>query len=154
MVIFRGWGGLAAAYVLVAMMLCLGLASTMVPDSALPLTASVGLLAAAAATWFTGRALNRTRPQKKIDAWFTERRAQLDELVDSGRFLMGPGQPPPTSHEEARSQADQLLEHELMRARQSRDIHTLFFVPMQYWAPVMAVVAVVLLVIGVVGLVG
>lgn len=151
MVFFRGWGGLAAGYVLLAMMLCLGVASTLVPESALPFTAAVGLLVAAAATWFTGRALNRTRPQKKIDAWYAGREKQLDELVDSGRFVMGAGQAPPTSLEEAQTQADQLLELELQQARRSLDVHTLFFVPMQYWAPLMAVGAVVVFVIGIVG---
>ncbi len=154
MVIFRGWGGLAAAYVVLALILCLGVASTLVPESALPFTGAVGLLAAAAATWFTGQALNRTRPQKKIDAWYEQRQQQLDELVDSGRFVMGAGQAPPTSHEEAQLQADQLLEHELAQARRSRDIHTLFFVPMQYWAPIMAIVAVVIIGFGIAGLVG
>lgn len=42
----------------------------------------VGQFATAAATWFTGRAMNWTRPLKKIDAWYAEREKQLDELVD------------------------------------------------------------------------
>ncbi|ATG55849.1 hypothetical protein CFK41_14485 [Brachybacterium ginsengisoli] len=154
MVIFRGWGGLAAAYVVLALILCAGVASTLVPESALPFTAAVGLFAAAAATWFTGQALNQTRPQKKIDAWYAERQKQLDELVDSGRFLLGAGQPPPTSLEEAQTQADELLENEYQQARRSLDVHTLFFLPMQYWAPVMAVAAVVVLVAGIMGVVG
>lgn len=152
--IFRGWGGLAAAYVVLALILCRGVASTLVPESALPSTAAVGLVAAAAATWFTGQAVNQSRPRNKIDAWYAERQKQLDELVDSGRFPMGAGQPPPASYEEVQTQADQLLEHELRQARRSLDVHTLFFLPMQYWAPVMAVAALGALVLGIVGVAG
>lgn len=153
MVIWRGWGVLAFIYAALAMIFCLGAASTVVPGSALPFTAAIGLLLAAVATWFTGRALNVTGPQKKIDAWFPARQQQVHELVDTGRFSLGPGQPPPTSHEEARDQGEQLLQLELQQARRSLNIHTLFFVPMQYWAVIMACVAVLVVVLGAVGLV-
>lgn len=153
MVIWRGWGVLAFIYVAFAMIFCLGAASTVVPGSALPFTAATGLLLAAVATWFTGMALNVKGPQKKIDAWYPAREQQVHELVDSGRFSLGPGQPPPTSLEEARAQGEQLLQLELQQAQRSRNIHTLFFVPMQYWAVIMACIAVVVLVIGVTGLV-
>lgn len=142
---------LAVLYVGGAMMLFGGLASTLLPDGALPYSIVVGLLAAAVATWFTGQAMNGSGPQRKIDEWQAQRRQQLDELVASGRFMMGPGQPPPTSLEEARQQADWLFDQESAQARRALNQHTLFFIPMQYFAFVFAIVAVIVLIIGVVG---
>lgn len=153
MVIWRGWGILAFAYVAVAMIVCLGAASSAVDEKYLPFTAAGGLLVAAIATWFTGYALNVSGPKKKIDAWYGARKQQVDELVRTGRFLLGPGQPPPSSHAEAQAQAEQLLAHERQQANGLMNRHTLFFIPMHYLAPVMAVGAIVLLVVGATGLV-
>lgn len=150
MIIWRGWGVLAFIYAAVAMMLFLGLASALVPDAALPFTAAVGLLAAAAATWFTGIAMNRTAPQRKIDEWAHGRRAQLDELVSTGRFSLGPGQPQPSSYEEARAMADAVFVHELEQTKRAYNVHTLFFIPMQYLAFVWAGIAVIVLISGLV----
>lgn len=151
MIIWRGWGGVAAAYAAIAMMLFAGLASTMLPSGALPFSISVGLVLAAAATWLTGVALNRTSPQRQIDAWAEQRMAQLDELVRSGRFSLGPGQPQPTSLQEAEQMADALFAYELEQAKQAIDRNTLFWVPMQYFAFVWGAIAVVVLVSGIVG---
>ncbi|MBN8883199.1 MAG: hypothetical protein J0H73_12910, partial [Salana multivorans] len=93
MIIWRGWGVLAFVYAAVGMILFAGVASTLVPESVLPFTIGIGLLLAAVATWFTGIALNRTSPRRKIDAWAQERKRQLDDLVVTGRFSLGPGQP-------------------------------------------------------------
>lgn len=151
MIIWRGWGGVAAAYAAIAMMLFAGLASTMLPSATLPFSISVGLVLAAAATWLTGVALNRTSPQRQIDAWAEQRMAQLDELVRSGRFSLGPGQPQPTSLQEAEQMADALFAYELEQAKQAIDRNTLFWVPMQYFAFVWGAIAVVVLVSGIVG---
>ncbi|WP_072314066.1 hypothetical protein [Agrococcus sp. Marseille-P2731] len=151
MVIWRGWGVLAFVYGALAMMLFAGLASTLVEEAMLPFSIALGLASAAGATWFTGQALNVTVPQRKIDAWYEPRANQLAELVASGRFMMGPGQPPPASMAEAEAQSEALLESELQAARRSRNGHTLFFIPMQYWAFIYAAVAVLVLIMGVVG---
>lgn len=148
MVIWRGWGVLAFIYVAVAMMLCAGLASTMLSEKALPFSIAIGLIAAAVATWFTGIAMNRTSPQRKIDAWFLERRAQLTHLVETGQFSLGPGQPQPASLEEARHMADALLEHERSQTKRTINVHTLFFVPMQYFAFVWGGIAVIVIIAG------
>ncbi|OCG73100.1 hypothetical protein [Microbacterium sediminis] len=153
MIIWRGWGVLAFVYGAIAMMLFAGLASTMVAESALPFTIAAGLAIAAVATWFTGQALNVTQPQKKIDEWHAARRQQLDALVSSGQFQLAPGQAPPSSLEEARAQSEQLLQHELQQAQRARNGHTLFWIPMQYWAFIFAGIAVVVLVLGIVGVV-
>jgi hypothetical protein len=150
MIIWRGWGILAFIYAAVAMMLFLGFASALVPDAALPFTAAIGLLGAAAATWFTGIAMNRTAPQRKIDAWAQGRRAQLDELVATGQFSLGPGQPQPRSLDEARLMADAVLAHEVEQTKKAYNVHTLFFIPMQYLAFAWAGIAVIVVIAGLV----
>ncbi|MCH1882547.1 hypothetical protein [Agrococcus sp. ARC_14] len=152
MVIWRAWGILAFFYGGLAMMLFAGLASTFLPESMLPFSISLGLAIAALATWFTGQAMNVSRPQRKIDAWREAREQQLEALVSSGRFLLGPGQPAPASASEAHAQSQQLLEQELRQARRARNIHTFFFIPMQFWGFIFAAVAVLVLVLGIVGI--
>lgn len=153
MVIWRGWGILAFIYALLAGLLFGGLASTFLSDELLPFSLGVGMLAAAAATWFTGQALNGSGPQRKIDEWHQARQQQLHQLVESGRFTMGPGQPPPASLDEARQQSEQLLAAELQQAKRARNQHTLFFVPMQWIAVVLVGIAIVAFVFGVIGMV-
>ncbi|GAB3597652.1 hypothetical protein [Microbacterium tumbae] len=148
MIIWRGWGILAIVYALVAMILFAGLASTVLPEGALPFSIAIGLIIAAAATWFTGDAMNRTRPQGKVDAWARSRREQLDALVASGRFSLGPGQPQPGSLAEAQQMADALFEHEKGQTRRALNVHTVFWIPMQYLAFVWAGIAIVVLVLG------
>ena len=145
---------LALGYAAVAMMLFGGLASTLLPSPALPFSIGAGLLLAAVATWFTGIALNRTVPQRKIDVWTADRLDQLDELVATGRFSLGPGQPQPSSRDEAQEMADELFEQEKqLAALHGFNVHTLFWIPMQYLAFVWAAIALVAVVSGVVGVV-
>ncbi|WP_460944565.1 hypothetical protein [Okibacterium endophyticum] len=152
MVIWRGWGILAFLYAFIAMILFAGLGSTLLADSVLPFSITIGLLAAAAGTWFTGIAMNRTTPQRKIDAWAQGRRAQLDELLATGRFSLGPGYPQPTSTEEARQMADAVFARELEQTKQAYNVHTLFWIPMQYIAFVWAAIALIVFVAGLIGL--
>jgi ABC-type transport system involved in cytochrome bd biosynthesis fused ATPase/permease subunit len=152
MVIWRGWGVLAFIYAAVAMILFAGAASSLVPDTALPLTVAIGMIIAAVATWFTGNTMNRVAPQRKIDAWARQRRAQLDELVATGRFSLGPGQPQPQSLAEAQQMSDALFAQELQQTKRALNVHTLFWIPMQYFAFVWAAIALIALVSGVVGM--
>lgn len=147
-IIWRGWGVLAFVYAAVGMILFAGVASTLVPESVLPFTIGIGLLLAAVATWFTGIALNRTSPRRKIDAWAQERKRQLDDLVVTGRFSLGPGQPQPTSVAQAQEMADALFAHELAQAQRAFNVHTLFWIPMQYLAFVWGAIALAVIVIG------
>lgn len=152
MVIWKGWGVLAFVYAAFAMILFAGVASTLVAESILPLTIALGLTLAALATWFTGIALNQNAPKKKIDAWSDERVRQLDELVEAGRFSLGPGQPQPTSMAEAQQMADDLFAYEHEQTKQLYNAHTLFWIPMQYFAVVWGVIALGLFISGIAGL--
>ncbi|MBO9625928.1 MAG: hypothetical protein J7484_06100 [Microbacterium sp.] len=151
MIIWRGWGILAFIYAAVGMILFAGIGSKLVSSTALPFLIAIGLLGAAAATWFTGIAMNRTAPQRKIDAWLQDRRAQLTHLVETGQFSLGPGQPQPSSMAEAQQMADALFEHERQQTTRAFNGHTLFWIPMQYFAFVWAGVAVLAVVTGVIG---
>lgn len=148
MLIWRGWGVLAFAYVALAMILFLGVGSMILPESGLPFSAAIGLALAAVATWFTGNAMNRTSPGGKIRLWEAERRLQLAELVESGGFSLGPGQPQPRSMDEAQEMADALFEHERAQTKGAFDQHTLFWIPMQYSAFLFAALAVVCVIVG------
>ncbi|MGB4135012.1 MAG: hypothetical protein WA971_00500 [Microbacterium sp.] len=152
MVIWRGAGALAFVYGALAAMLFGGLASTLVTASSIPFTVGIGMILAAIATWFTGIALNRTSPQRKIDAWAEQRRAQLDELVTTGQFSLGPGQPMPASEAEARRMSDELFAYEQTQTAKAMNQHTMFWIPMQYWAFVWAAVAVFAIVSGIIGI--
>lgn len=152
MIIWRGWGILAVIYAAVAMMLFAGLGSTLVSPTALPFLIAIGLIGAAVATWFTGIAMNRTAPQRKVDAWLHARRAQLTELVETGRFSLGPGQPQPTSLVEARQMADELYRLEAEQAKKAFNAHSVFWIPMQYFAYIWGGIALLVVIIGIIGL--
>jgi len=125
MIIWRGWGIITVLYALAALVISSVLKKEVLPGSFPPVSFGILLLLAAIATWFTGTSLNRTRPKRKIDLWVQGRRAQLDDLVLSGRFSLGPGQPQPTSIEEARSMSDALLTRETEEAtRTALNRHT------------------------------
>lgn len=148
MIIWKGWGIIPVLYALLAAVLAAVIGTDLfhLPKSAFPIALGILLLLASAATWFSGVAMNRSNPQRKVDLWAKERRAQLDELVDSGRFSLGPGQPQPSSPEEAQRMSNDLLAYEVAEAaKASQNQHTLFFIPYQYIAFFTAASALILL---------
>ncbi len=134
MIIWQGWGILAVAYVFLAAMLFGGVGSSFLPESAIPYSVAIGMLLAAVATWFTGIRMNRTGPQRQVDEWAAQRESELDGLVRTGRFSLGPGRPQPSSEAEARQMADALLEHERSQTAGAFNRHRVFWIPMQYFA--------------------
>ncbi|PRI12161.1 hypothetical protein [Leucobacter massiliensis] len=154
MIIWKGWGIIPVLYALLAAVLhaFIGADLLHLPAARLGISLGVLLLLAAAATWFSGVAMNRTRPERAVELWAKERRQQLDTLVQSGQFFLGPGQPQPTSFEEAQRMSDELLAHEVAEASQAaRNHHTLFFIPYQYVAFFTAACALLLIAQGTFG---
>lgn len=151
MIIWRGWGIVAVGILAVAMFIFAGLGSMLLPKSAQLYAIAFGIAAAAVGTWFAGIALNKTAPQKKIDAWAANRQHQLTQLVNAGQFSLGPGQPQPQSHEEAQQMAAALFEAEKKQLSGAYNQNTLFFIPVQYFAYIFGVLAVVVLIVGVIG---
>lgn len=139
LLIWRGWGILPVLYLVAALILTGLLVSLGLPQSSFGIVFfGLGLLAAVA-TWFTGVAINQNRPRRKAAEWAQHRRAQLNELVVSGRFSLGPGQPQPASLEEAQRMSDDLFAAETAELDKAvRNRHTLFWIPMQYVAFVLA----------------
>lgn len=134
-ILWRGWGIIALLYATAAVIVAGGLEVEVLPKSAPHVSLGILLLLAAVATWFTGVAMNRRRPQRTVDRLLRARRAQLDELVTSGRFSLGPGQPPPVSVHDAQRMSDDLFAAETAATTKGAfNRHTLFWIPMQYVA--------------------
>lgn len=134
MIIWQGWGILSVAYGLLAAMVFGGIGSTFLPETSIPFSVAVGMLFAAVATWFTGTRMNRTGPRHEVEDWAAQRESELDALVRTGRFSLGPGRPQPSSEAEAREMADALLEHEMRQTAGAFNRHRVFWIPMQYIA--------------------
>ena len=137
MIIFRGWGLLGAAFpALTAFALGALPASMYGSKSAITnIVAALGALVGGALGFLCGRWLNVIRPRAKVAEWQEQRRAELRARVDAGQFQMAPGLQAPSSREEGYAQVEQLITNESPDAlRQLKNIHTLFFIPMQWFA--------------------
>lgn len=136
MIIWRGWGILAVGFFLAA-----GLLGVALPFSLWGAAAKWALipaaLAAAAGCWFTGVYLNQTKPKAYVTEEMPRMRAEVMAAVESGTFRLA-NQPPPSSLEEARGQAGAYLEFLAGSGKAATNQNTLFFVPLQYWAFVIA----------------
>ena len=135
MIIWRGWGILAFLVTIPFAAGMAGLGESM--DSGGPLAAvllGLGFMAAGVANCFLGRYLNVTRPQQQVERYQDQLRAQLWYRVDNGLFQMAPGAPAPASQAEATEQIEQVVAQEtqgLVRAHSN--VHTLFFIPIQWF---------------------
>ena len=137
MIIFRGWGLLGAAFpALTAFALGALPASMYGSKSAITnIVAALGALVGGALGVLCGRWLNVIRPRAKVAEWQEQRRAELRARVDAGQFQMAPGLQAPSSREEGYAQVEQLITNESPDVlRQLKNIHTLFFIPMQWFA--------------------
>ena len=137
MIIFRGWGLLGAAFpALTAFALGALPASMYGSKSAITnIVAALGALVGGALGFLCGRWLNVIRPRTKLTQWQEQRRAELRARVDAGQFQMAPGLQAPSSREEGYAQVEQLITNESPDVlRQLKNIHTLFFIPMQWFA--------------------
>lgn len=144
MIIWRGWGIL----VLVVFGICGGLAGGLSHGN--PIAVGVGFLAGAAGIWYLGKWFNRTRPTAGYEAAVNARSQELSRMVEVGAY-QHPGLPAPQSFEEARALADEQLKYEAESARRGYfNRHSLFFLPMQYWAFVAAFAGVAMIISGLV----
>jgi len=137
MIIFRGWGLLGAAFpALTAFALGALPASMYGSKSAITnIVAALGALVGGALGFLCGRWLNVIRPRAKVAEWQEQRRAELRARVDAGQFQMAPGLQAPSSREEGYAQVEQLITNESPDVlRQLKNIHTLFYIPMQWFA--------------------
>lgn len=130
-IIWRGLGFLAIILAALGALLGTGLGS-LAGDSGNQALIGVGLAIGGVATFALGWWLNVMNPAKKTQTWIAQRDAELQHAVDSGRFQASPGVVP-ASLEQAQAQKTALLEHESAHVtKRLRNIHTLFWVPMQW----------------------
>ncbi len=91
------------------------------------------VLLAGVANFFLGRWLNIIRPAQNAEGFRNQLRADLWERVANDAFQMAPGAPEPSSEAEAAQQIEQVVAGESRNAeRAGRNIHTFFFIPLQW----------------------
>jgi len=137
MIIFRGWGLLGAGIPVLTAFAIGALPMSLYGDkSAIAnIFIALGALVGGALGFLCGRWLNVIRPRAKVAEWQEQRRAELRARVDAGQFQMAPGLQAPSSREEGYAQVEQLITNESPDVlRQLKNIHTLFFIPMQWFA--------------------
>ena len=106
------WGILTVVYAALAGMLGIGLAASISDnESTMMWVFPIVALLMAAANWFTGIYLNKTKPQKILAEELPRMRVAMYQAVQNGTFSMGPNQPRPTSMAEAKGQADAQLRY-------------------------------------------
>lgn len=101
--------------------------------------AGIGWIIAGIGTYFLGQYLNVTRPQAEIDKVLAVKRVEFDQLINAGRFHAGPDFPFPRSVEEARDQSNQVLNQIAAVGQQRKNLHTFFFIPLQWFGAVAVV---------------
>jgi len=145
MIIFAGWGILAAVPPVALYFLFTALAPN------LPWIGALGIVLGGVADWFLGVYFNQTRPAKDLATRMEARSAELHALADAGQFYRGPGYPMPTSLADAHQQADALAAEEYHALKgKVANRHTLFWIPMQYVGLLVAAAGVVYAVTGLV----
>ena len=108
----------------------------------------LGVVVGGAASFALGWWLNVINPQKKTQTWIEQRRAELNYAVANGQFQAAPGIAP-SSQAEAQAQADTMVAQEAPAVtKRLKNIHTLFWIPMQWVGVVIAVIGVVVAILG------
>ena len=137
MIIFRGWGLLGAGIPVLTAFAIGALPMSLYGDkSAIAnIFVALGALVGGALGFLCGRWLNVIRPRAKVAQCQEQRRAELRARVDAGQFQMAPGVQAPASREEGYAQVEQLIAAESPEIlSQLKNIHTLFYIPMQWFA--------------------
>ncbi len=141
-IIWRGFGALALLFGVLGF--GLGMATGHV------VAAGIGLILAGVGTYFFGQWLNVTKAEQKAQEILGARRQEVEHLVRQGRFFVE-GAPAPRTYEEAYALAEQQLAAEAAYVtKNTRNHHTLFWVPMQHWGFVFAGIGVLLTIVGLV----
>ena len=153
MIIWRGWGILSvfitllvAGIVGVTFQAFLGRG-----NAAVSFGYGLGFIVAGVANYLFGRQVNAVAPAKKIEAFKEQMRREMWDRVAHGAFQVAPGTPPLANRGEAHQQIEYLVgQASRDAARGLRNIHTLFFIPVQWVGAAEGVLGVVLIVLSVV----
>lgn len=153
MIIWRGWGILSvfitllvAGIVGVTFQAFLGRG-----NAAVSFGYGLGFIVAGVANYLFGRQVNAVAPAKKIEAFKEQMRREMWDRVAHGALQVAPGTPPPANRGEAHQQIEYLVgQASTDAARGLRNIHTLFFIPVQWVGAAEGVLGVVLIILSVV----
>lgn len=149
MIIWRGLGFLAFVIAVVGAIAGVGVGTAVTGDDPPGVYPGLGLLLAGAGTFALGWWLNVTRPAEKAKQWVEQRGAQLQQLVATGQFQAVPGMAP-ASPEQAHHQAQQMLAQESeVVTKRLRNVHTLFWIPMQWVGVAVVVIGLIVIINGI-----
>ena len=153
MIIWRGWGILS---VFITLLVAGIVGSTFQAflgsgNTSVFFGYGLGLILAGVANYFFGRQVNELAPARKIEAFREQMRHEMWDRVAQGSFQVGPGAPPPANRDEAHQQVEHVVEQASANAAKGlRNIHSVFFIPVQWIGAVEGVLGVVLIVLSVV----
>lgn len=146
MIVWRGFGFLAFLLGALGLLAGIGISNSVSEGFSGPWV-GLGLILGGAASFALGWWLNVINPAKKATTWTEQRRAELQHAVATGQFQASPGVAP-SSQAEAQVQADLMLDQESTTVtRRLRNIHTLFWIPMQWFGVLLVVLGVVLAIV-------
>lgn len=145
MVIWNGYGILAVLYPLVLGAIGAALGGNMRGDGSALLLGGIGVLIGAALAFVHGWYMNVSNPKKKFEEWQQQERPRMQEAAARGQFSyngISPRSPQETDELISRLFADRQEEA-------LRQLHRVFFVPMQWFSVAAAVLGLVLIVMGI-----
>ena len=148
-IIWRGWGILALFVTLACIfVISLPMEALLGRDAVGSFGVGLGLVAAGAGNFFLGKWLNESRPLNQVGEHKERLRTELRQRAAVGQFQAAPGVPVPTNPYEAEAQINAVVEAQTQNiASRLRNIHTLFFIPIQWVGVLEGVGGVVLMVI-------
>ena len=150
MIIWRGWGILSVFITLLVAGIVGAIFQAFLGggNAAVSFGYGLGFILAGVANYFFGRQVNELAPARKIEAFKDQMRHEMWDRVAHGSFQVGPGAPPPANRDEAHQQVEHVVEQNA--AKGLRNIHSVFFIPVQWIGAVEGVLGVVLIVLSVV----
>lgn len=150
MIIWRGWGILGILVPGLFGVLLAGMGPSLGVDEAV--LGGAGVAIGGIGAFFLGKWFNETNAAQKAAQWREARQQELMHLIHAGQFQVAPGYAQPSNLQEAQAQASAMLQAEHTHvAKQLRNRHTLFWVPMQWIGIVTVGLGLMILVLALIG---
>lgn len=148
MIIWRGWGILAFIYTLLGALVGTWIGNAISSGTGVFIFVGLFGILGAAGVFAHGWYLNVVSPQKKAEQWEAQERVRLREVAESGRLVYNNTSP------QTAAEADQMIEAIIAQGRgqfKRLGYHSVFWIPMQWFAVVLAAVCVLIAVLGIAG---
>ncbi len=138
MIIWRGWGALPI--LIAAAAAGLGALMSMSVPGLRGLFIGLALIGGAVGNWYLGQWLNLEKPRGEFDQWQAGRRSEVAAMVQGGHYSHVPDPQRPGQFADPWAVGEYVLNQESIRVRDGlTNRHSLFFVPMQYFAYVLGI---------------